>query len=109
MPRPRCGRAGVLVRDADGIEALLWSRSTTFSNVYLLQAAGASIEARQNRKSSWSMRKAAAGLPHSKALLRNIMRDTVGIARLWNAFVAVLAKMRDCYHLLLVGYVAVDL
>jgi hypothetical protein len=25
-----------------------------------------------------SLRKAAAGLPHSKALLRNIMRDSVG-------------------------------
>ena len=31
--RPRCGRAGVLVRDADGIKALLWARSTALSDV----------------------------------------------------------------------------
>ena len=55
------------------------------------------------------MRKAAAGLPHSKALLRNIMRDTAGTAQLWNAFVAALAKIRERYHFFLVGCVAVDL
>jgi hypothetical protein len=53
------------------------------------------------------MKKAATGLPHSKSLLRNIMRDSGGTARLWNAFVAALEKMRDRYHFLLVGYVAV--
>jgi hypothetical protein len=37
------------------------------------------------------------------------MRDTAGTARPWNAFVAALAKIRDRYHFLLVGYVAVDL
>ena len=61
------------------------------------------------RESCWSMRKAAAGLPHSKALLRNIIRDTAGTARLWNAFDAALAKIRDRDHIFLVGCVAVDL
>ena len=51
------------------------------------------------------MRKAAAGLPHSKWLPRNIMRDTAGTARPWNAFDAALAKIRDRDHFLLAGYV----
>ena len=51
------------------------------------------------------MRKAAAGLPHSKSLLSNIMRDTAGTARPGNAFVAALAKIRDRDHFLLAGYV----
>ena len=51
------------------------------------------------------MKKAATGLPHSKSLLRNIMRDTAGTARPWNAFVAALAKIRDRDQFLLVGYV----
>ena len=55
------------------------------------------------------MRKAAAGLPHSKAVLRNIMRDTAGTARHRNAFDAALAAIRDRVHFRLVGYVAVDL
>jgi hypothetical protein len=53
--------------------------------------------------------KAAAGLPHSKSLLRNIMRDSAGTARPGNAFAAALAKIRERYHFLLVGYVVVDL
>ena len=56
-------------------------------------------------ESYWSMRKAAAGLPHSKAPLRNIMRDTAGTARPKNAFDAALAKIRDRDQFLLVGYV----
>ena len=55
------------------------------------------------------MRKAAAGLPHSKLLLRKIMGDSAGTAQPKNAFDAVLAKIRDRDHFLLVGYVAVDL
>ena len=51
------------------------------------------------------MRKAAAGLPHSKWLPRNIMRDTAGTARPWNAFDAALAKIRDRDQFLLAGYV----
>ena len=55
------------------------------------------------------MRKAAAGLPHSKSLLRNIMRDTAGTARHRNVFDVALTKIRDRDRFLLVGYVAVDL
>jgi len=49
------------------------------------------------------MRKAAAGLPHSKSLLRNIMRDSVGRVRDRNAFASALAKIRERYHFLLLG------
>lgn len=51
------------------------------------------------------MRKAAAGLPHSKSLLRNIMRDSAGTARPWNAFDAALATIGDRDQFLLVEYV----
>jgi hypothetical protein len=51
------------------------------------------------------MRKAAAGLPHAKSLPRNIMRDTAGTARPWNAFVRALAKIGDRDQCLLVRYV----
>ena len=51
------------------------------------------------------MRKAAAGLPHSKSLPRNITQDTAGTARPWNAFDAALATIGERDQFLLVGYV----
>lgn len=52
--RPRCGRAGVLVWDAEGIEALLWVRSTALFNGWLLPTVAlplrlAKIESRAGR------------------------------------------------------------
>jgi|SRR5579859_2817043 len=51
------------------------------------------------------MRKAAAGLPHSKSLLRNIVRDSVGTARARNVFVSALRSIRGRSHFLLIGHV----
>ena len=53
-------------RDAGGTKALLRERPSAFYDVQLLAVAAASIETRQDRRLRWSMRKAAAGLPHSK-------------------------------------------
>ena len=47
MFRPRCASAGFLVRDADGIGALLWAGSTELSNDWLLPASADPIEDRK--------------------------------------------------------------
>jgi REP element-mobilizing transposase RayT len=54
------------------------------------------------------MRKAAAGLPHSKSLFRNIVRDSVGTARARNEFVPALRSIRGRYHFLLISYVGMS-